>query len=158
MANSDYVVRIVPSLLDRLLDPDPTNPRPAGAHAETLRELRAAVLRDLENLLNSRNPYGDLPSSFVEAGQSVLTYGLPDLSALSSRSDERRLRQAIDNAIRTFEPRLVNVTTSILPVGPSDRSLRVRVDARLQIDSGAEPVTFDILTGIPTSYKPKESA
>ncbi len=158
MANSDYVVRIVPSLLDRLLDPDPKNPRPPGAHAETLRELRAAVLRDLENLLNSRNSYADLPPSFVEAGQSVLTYGLPDLTTLSSRGDERRLRQAIDNAIRTFEPRLVNVSTTILPVVPTDRTLRIRVDARLQLEPHSEPVSFDIVTGIPASYKAKESS
>ena len=160
MARNDYDVRVTPSLLDRLLDPDPRNSRdPVVTRAETVRDMKIAVLRDLENLLNSRNAYHDLPIAFAEAGQSVVTYGLPDFSAILSRgADERRLRQTIEATIRTFEPRLTGVSATVLPVTPTDRSLRVRIDARLMLDPTPEPVSFDIVTQIPAAYRAKDAS
>ena len=160
MARTDYDVRVTPSLLDRLLDADHRNSRdPMLTRAETVREMKQAVLRDLENLLNSRNAHHDLASAFVEAGQSVLTYGMPDFSTMLTRTgDDRRLRQAIDTAIRTFEPRLAGVSTSILPISPTDRSLRVRIDARLLLDPTPEPVSFDIVTQVPVAYRSKDAS
>ena len=78
------------------------------SRAESVRELKRAVQRDLEILLNSRNPFSDLSTAFQEAGHSVLTYGLPDFSSLNvaSPADQNRLRQMIENTIRVFEPRL----------------------------------------------------
>jgi len=159
VAKNDYDVRVTPSLLDRLLDADHRNSRdPVLTRADTVRELKQAVLRDLEHLLNSRNPNSDLAPAFVEAGQSVVTYGLPDFTTLiSSNADERRLRQGIEAAIRAFEPRLTAVNTTIMPVSPTDRSLRIRIDARLQMDPTPEPVTFDIVTQIPATYKTKDA-
>lgn len=158
MAKNDYDVRVTPSLLDRLLDADHRNSRdPLVTRAETVREMKQAVLRDLENLLNARNAHHDLAAAFAEAGTSVLTYGMPDFTAILARSgDERRLRQAIDTAIRTFEPRLTGVSTTILPVSPTDRSLRVRIDARLLLDPTPEPVSFDIVTQIPAAFRSKD--
>ena len=160
MAKIDYDVRVTPSLLDRLIDQDHRNSRdPIQTRAETVRDMKQAVLRDLENLLNSRNANADLDAAYVEASLSVLTYGLPDLTSLiTANAGEYRLRQAIDAAIRTFEPRLTNVSTSILPVAPTDRSLRVRVDASLKLDPTPEPVSFDIVTQIPVSYRSKDAS
>jgi len=46
---------LVPSVLDRLLDDDPGVSRePARNRHQVLRELKQAVRRDLENLLNTR--------------------------------------------------------------------------------------------------------
>ena len=46
---------LVPSVLDRLMDCEPDNPReaPKSRH-QILRELKQSVRRDLENLLNTR--------------------------------------------------------------------------------------------------------
>jgi type VI secretion system protein ImpF len=160
MAQSDYDVRVTPSLLDRLLDFDHRNTRdPVPTRAETVREMKLSVQRDLENLLNSRNSNTDLEAAFVEASRSVVTYGLPDLSSMvASPANERRLRQVIDVAIRTFEPRLTGVTSTMLPISPTDRSLRVRVEASLRLDPSPEPVSFDIVTQIPVSYRHNEQS
>lgn len=149
----DYEVRVTPSLLDRLLDTDPKTSRDVvPSRAETVRDLKRAVQRDLEILLNSRNPYGDLPTAFVEAGQSVLTYGLPDFSALNvaSPADQNRLRQMIENTIRLFEPRLVGVAAMLQPAGETERSLRLRLEARLVMDPAPEAVSFDIVMPMTT--------
>jgi len=145
---ADYDVRVTPSLLDRLIDLDHKSPRDVPtSRAESLRELKRAVQRDLESLLNSRNPYQDLAPAFTEAWQSVLTYGLPDFTAfnVSNPADQNRLRQLVENAIRTFEPRLAGTTVVLLPAVETERSLRFRIDARLMIDPAPEPVSFDIL-------------
>lgn len=153
MARDDYDIRVTPSLLDRLIDQDPRSSRDvAPSRADSVRELRRAVLRDLESLLNSRNPFPDLSSAFAEAGQSVLTYGLPDLTsrAVGNTTDQHELRQLIESAIRTFEPRLTSVTASLQPDSQTERSLCLRIDARLVMDPAPEPVSFDIIMPMQT--------
>jgi type VI secretion system protein ImpF len=142
---SDSDVRVIPSLLDRLIDSDYKTPRDVSvSRAESLRELKAAVQRDLEHLLNARNPNWDLDSAYTEAGQSVIAYGMPDFSSLVMPNDERRLRLMVEAAIRTFEPRLTGVTTALLEPS-ADRRVQLRIDGRLLIDPSPEAVSFDMV-------------
>jgi type VI secretion system protein ImpF len=135
------------SVFDRLIDEDPKSTRDVLAtRAETVRELRRTVTRDLDALLNTRNTFSDLSPDFTEVGLSVLTYGLPDLSSFGqSNNDWSRLRQAIETAIRTFEPRLSGAVASVTPPTVADRSVRVRIDARLLMTPTPEPISFDIV-------------
>jgi type VI secretion system protein ImpF len=154
MAQGDYDVRVTPSLLDRLLDVDYRSPRDVvPLRAEAVREFRRAVQRDLENLLNSRNPHADLPAGFTEAAASVVAYGLPDFTTLNvaSAADQQRLRQAIETAVRSFEPRLAAVTTMLMPAaGATDRSLRLRIEAKLLMEPAPEAVSFDVVVPLQT--------
>jgi type VI secretion system protein ImpF len=150
----DHEIRHVGSVLDRLIDLEPKSHRDVlPTRAESVRALHRAVQRDLDNLLNSRNTFVDLSPDFVEAGQSVLTYGLPDFSALmiSSPRDQNRLRQSIETTIRTFEPRLTGIVATVTPPTPTDRSIRLHVDARLVMDPSPEAVSFDIVLPLHTS-------
>jgi type VI secretion system protein ImpF len=143
----DHESRIVPSVLDRLIDQEPKNHRDVlPSRAQGVRELRRAVQRDLESLLNSRNTFFDLPPAFAEAGQSVLTYGLPDFSTMNIATirDQNRVRHLVEVALRRFEPRLIGVTVSIAPATLNDRSLRLHVDARLVMEPSPTPISFDI--------------
>jgi type VI secretion system protein ImpF len=148
VSKTDYDVRITPSVLDRLLDEDPRAPRDVvPTRAESVRALRRAVQRDLESLLNTRNPLYDLSADFVELSQSVAAYGLPDFSGLNvgSAADQQRLRHLVEAAIRAFEPRLSGVTAALLPTVQSERLLRLRIDARLLMEPAPEPVSFDVV-------------
>ena len=141
----DYDVRVTASLLDRLIDTDFRSSRDVEpSRADSVRELKRAVQRDLESLLNARNPHPDLPQSFAEAWQSVLTYGLPDFSVGFTRDDDR-VKQIIQNAIRTFEPRLANPTVTIAPSQTLEPTITLRIDARLIMDPAPEPVSFDVV-------------
>ena len=136
-----------PTLLDRLIEP-----QQGSAQATIgLRELKRAVARDLEWLLNTRNELARSPelANLAEARASVLTYGVPDNSTGSrnSRNDRIRVRREIATAVRTFEPRLVPATVVITDLegsrDVSDSSLRFRIEGTLHVDPIDEPVYFD---------------
>lgn len=161
----DHEIRVVPSVLDRLIDLEPSASRDVlPTRAETVRQFRRSVQRDLDHLLNSRNTFTDLAADLAEARQSILTYGLPDLSTLAAPGEQgkNRLRQALEATIRAFEPRLTNVVASVLD-SPADlidardgrkaniAPVRLRVDARLVIDPVPEPVGFDIVVPLQTA-------
>ena len=156
----EHEIRVVPSLLDRLLDEDPENSRDAmPTRAETVRAYRRAVQRDLEELMNARNPFADLAPEFVEVRRSVLAFGLPDFSTsnVNSPSDQERLRQVIKNAVEFFEPRLTGIVAELVPAAQSERGLRLRVEARLVMDPAPERISFDIVMPMHTSkYEVKE--
>ena len=51
--------------------------------------LRDSVLRDVQDLLNSRRPESPVPAARVEAANSILVYGLPDFSGMTVASRSR---------------------------------------------------------------------
>jgi len=151
----DLEAWVVPSVLDRLLDESPGDAREVPpSRAESLRRFRSGVLRDLESLLNTRNPVFDVPAEFGEVARSALAFGMPDLTAfsLTSPADQARLRTAVEQSIRSFEPRLSGVHVVVRApsaTGP-DRALYLHVEAQLLVDPTPEPVTFDIVMPLAT--------
>lgn len=134
------------SILDRLIDEDPDLSRDAARSSSSrMNELRQAVERDLENLLNSRRPYLRWSPAATELSRSVFGVGVPDIT--DARADtitsRERLRQAFEQAIRIFEPRLSAVRVATLRNDdPADRSLRFRIEAVIAIGM-ADPIAFD---------------
>jgi type VI secretion system protein ImpF len=135
------------SVLDRLLDDDPKRSEEAmPTRAQSLRTLKAGVRRDLEWLLNTRQPV-DIPTG-VELQKSVYVYGLPDISSmgLASLTDRERLTRSIERAVARFEPRLANVRVVLTSVaGEKAPQLRFTIEGMLRIDPSPEHVTFDTL-------------
>src|SRR6516165_9191288 len=82
---------LVPSVLDRLLDDESSVSRepPRGRH-QALRELKQAVRRDLENMLNTRHSYLQWPPALKELNQSLLNYGLADVTGTGLGSAKER--------------------------------------------------------------------
>jgi type VI secretion system protein ImpF len=147
MQRVDNELSILPSVLDRLLDDEPGALRePIPNRFQNLRELKKAVTRDLENLLNTRQEMlEELASEFTEVGRSLIIYGLPDFTSFSllSKHDRNRMRRALEQAIATFEPRLDRVRVSLEPPREYERALRFRIEALLRVDPAPELVTFD---------------
>ncbi len=138
---------LVPSLLDRLLDDQPDVSRdPPSNRYQVLREMKLAVRRDLENLLNTRVRSAGWPEGLDELEQSLVNYGIPDMTGASMSSAKERedfVRQ-LQTAIRRHEPRLRNVRLQLLTnTEPLDRTLRFRIEAMLQADPAPEPIVFD---------------
>ncbi|MCU0626624.1 MAG: type VI secretion system baseplate subunit TssE [Gemmatimonadaceae bacterium] len=135
------------SLLDRLLDDAPavTTERAPG-RTESEVALHAAVRRDLEWLLNARQPHQPDGARYPECAASALVFGLPDLSALSADSAEapRAVARLIDAAIALGEPRLVNVRVSVRRREDThSRDLHFLVEADLRMDPQPVRVAFD---------------
>ncbi len=146
MARTDHENRITPSILDRLLDFDPQESREAPrSQAQSLAELKRSVKRDLEWLLNTRQSGHDIPETLEELNESLAVYGLPDLTSLSVKNptEQNRLTKSIETALRVFEPRFINVRVALEPVDSTDRQLRFKIEAHLDIDPVPEPISFD---------------
>ena len=146
--------RAQPSLLDRLIDADPSEPADkqltSGAALQALRE---SVCRDLEELLNMRRRWRSWDLNYTELSQSLVGYGLPDF-ATGTFSDPRRredLRHLIEAIIRRFEPRIVSVNVTLLENADKlSPTLRLRVEALLRVDPAPEPITLDTFVELDT--------
>lgn len=154
MPRADREPNIAPSLLDRLLDDAPEETHePAWARIQTVRQLEAAVARDLEELLNCRREMtGEIPADCVEVGRSLLSYGLPDFTSfsLTGERDRARIRRMLEETIVAFEPRLQRVRVTLEPPREHEKGLRFRVDALLRVDPAPQPVTFDTVWKVET--------
>jgi type VI secretion system protein ImpF len=146
MARPDSEVRITPSVLDRLIDSEPGLSRePVASRYKSLGQLKQSIRRDLEWLLNTRQEITYVSPEMKELTNSVATYGLRDFSTANIKSplDQNRLRQAIESAVKTFEPRLDHVAVQLEQMRDGERVLRFRISARVRVEPQPEPVTFD---------------
>ncbi len=148
MRRTDNEIKVTPSLLDRLIDYEPKESRESPkSRSANLRELKLSVRRDLEFLLNSRSFPDEIPESLEELNKSVAIYGLPDFtrSNVKNPSEQIKLTEQLESAIRIFEPRLMDLQISLDPVNDIERSLRFRILAQLKVDPVPEPIAFDTI-------------
>jgi type VI secretion system protein ImpF len=140
---------LVPSVLDRLIDFEPDISRePPKNRTQVLRELKQAVRRDLENLLNTRQRCLPPPPGLAELKQSLVNYGIPDFTGanLASPREREQFCRTLQTVLRQGEPRFKSVQVHLLTnAEPLDRTLRFRIDALLHADPAPEPVVFDSL-------------
>jgi len=138
---------LLPSVFDRLLDDEPDNSREtARSRRQVLRQLKQSVGRDLENLLNTRQRWGEIPETMEELQHSLVNYGIPDFTGInmSLPSERQRLRGIIERVIMRFEPRFKSVKVQLLENADSfDRTLRFRIEGLLHVEPSPEPVIFD---------------
>lgn len=146
MSRFDNEIRVSWSVLDRLIDDDPNvSQDPPRSQSASLAELKQAVRRDLEWLLNTRCHLENIDDALEEAPKSVAFYGLPDFTAVSVKSapEQDRMVKAIEAALKYFEPRFSGLKVSLEPISNIDRTLKFRIEATLEIDPTPEAVVFD---------------
>ena len=146
MARKSHERSIKPSLLDRLIDEEPGNRTEApDRRAQSLKELKDSVRRDLEWLLNSRRAPVEPVLTAKELWRSVYCFGLPDTTgmAMSSAEDRNRMARMVATAVAAFEPRLMNVTVNMEPASATSRVLRFQIEALLRMEPSPARVFFD---------------
>ena len=130
MVRKDLEIRVTPSVLDRLVDLEPkVFTETPKSRSTSLRDLKIAVRRDLEWLLNTRRNPDEAPEAYEHLSHSLYNYGLPDVSAMSvdSPRDRNRLLRMVELTIQMFEPRLASVrvrpieTTRPVPAASGSR-------------------------------------
>jgi type VI secretion system protein ImpF len=132
-----------PSILDRLIDPESAGTAILIGYDE--RKMLAAVRRDLEELLNTRQTHVGLPDAYEQIRKSIVAYGLPDLLTLEAITSKHRedIADKIQRIIELFEPRLKDVRVTYVPgENNAERSIKFKVDARLSVDPSPD-VAFD---------------
>jgi len=149
MARWEPDLVVTQSLLERLIDRDPASAtEPPPTRAQSVRQLKASLRRDLEWLLNSRRTPEAVGNEFQELERSLYNYGLPDATSLSwdSVRDRERLKRMIEDTLRTFEPRLSDVqVVAVESSSNSQHVVRFQIEALLDMDPSPEHISFDTL-------------
>lgn len=159
----DYLQPLVtPSVLDRLLDDAPREQEESSFRRSfDLRALKRSVARDMEALLNARRVESVLDlEDCPNALRSMIDFGITDLSSLSllDPDDRTYLRDKIRIAIERHEPRLSKVVVNLDAPAGTERMLRFRVDAQLEVVPTRPPVSFDATLQISTnSYQIRDA-
>lgn len=154
MARSTTETLITQSVLDRLIQVEewPTT------RSQSLRFYKDALRRDLEWLLNTRQPPWTELQSYSAAKATVINFGLPDITSigLMSAADHRTLRTAIELCLRTFEPRLTDVHVTLEESDTVDRRLRFHIEGNMKLDPAPEEISFDTVLELSSGeYKVK---
>jgi type VI secretion system protein ImpF len=139
MSNTPLPGSLKPSVLDRLVD---ASTQGSGAPAwYDLDQMTAAVERDLEDLLNTRQTHQGACDDYPEVQQSLLTYGLPDAASMIADTPQQRLQLArrIEQIVSRFEPRLKQTRVRVLdPIDHVKRVLRFQIVGRLQVEPAVD--------------------
>ncbi len=145
----DRSSRLLPVLLDRLVDHKPTERSEAMLERTmTKAAFRQCVLRDLTWLLNTTN--AEAETDFSAAGEvrrSVLNYGIEALSGKQLVADDlEHVQETVANAIRMFEPRILPQTLQVRVV-PSDLGHATCNQLSMEIKGQlwAEPYPIELL-------------
>jgi type VI secretion system protein ImpF len=138
-----------PGLFDRLLGvPVRGASSASGATLArmSLEDLKDAVARDLEALLNTRSVLQeDDLKLFPECSESVVSYGLNDFAdrSLSSPTDRAYICECLEKTIARHEPRLRNAKASLDMRDEMVNRLNFSITALLVASTSQEPVNFD---------------
>jgi len=135
-----------PSLLDKLLG-EGTALRGGGTSPRfTVEQVKDSVARDIEMLLNTHAPYelSEL-EGLPLVGQSLLTLGLTDISAMSLASDRdrHRITEALRKALADHDKRLTQVEVRVRESQAGMAGLMFSIRAKLLLNPNVEPVSFD---------------
>ncbi|MCB1022896.1 MAG: type VI secretion system baseplate subunit TssE [Acidobacteria bacterium] len=139
-------VKITPSLIDRLIDLEPNmSSETAKSRSQSLKELKISVKRDIEWLLNTRHSKTDVPEGLEEVNRSLAVYGLADFTGQSSKDEGHRkdLIKNVENALRFFEPRLMNLKVTLEATDKVNRGVRFKIEGVLRVEPTPEPIVFD---------------
>lgn len=131
-----------PALLDRL-----ERPELMGRRGFSVDRLREAVKRDLAWLFNTTHLAADQDlSDYPYVEQSVLNYGLPDLSGKTVAGiDDKELERLIRRAIRSFEPRLLSESVKVRALPTADRGEQNILKFEIEADLWGEPIPLHVL-------------
>jgi len=133
-----------PTLFDKLFPAEALPERQIRRFS--VEELKEAVARDIEALLNTRMVFGEaLLERYPQCQRSILTYGMEDFAgrSLASHYDRVFICESLERAIARHEPRLRNVKVRLEVDSKATSALFFAISAILDVGAAHEPVTFD---------------
>ena len=138
---------VTQSIIERLIDLDPeSSVETQPTRAQSVRQLKAALRRDLEWLLNTRQTPDPAGAEYRETSKSLFNYGLEDITSVNweNARDRGRLARFIEEVVHTYEPRISRLKVVPLEADASSRHiLRFQIEGMLEMDPAPEHVSFD---------------
>jgi type VI secretion system protein ImpF len=141
VARNKSDVLITQSLLDRLTDLDQW-PETRSASISMYRE---SLKRDVEWLLNTRQPVIPELEDYPATAASVFNFGLPDIHSFdgSKGKEQNALTVALEKCIRIFEPRISQPRVFLTRTDILSRSLKFHIEGQIVYENMNEEVKFD---------------
>jgi len=141
VARNKSDVLITQSLLDRLTDMDQW-PETRSASISMYRE---SLKRDVEWLLNTRQPVIPELEGYPASAASVLNFGLPDIHSFdgSKGKEQNALTVALEKCIRIFEPRIDQPRVFLTRTDLLSRSLKFHIEGQIVYENMNEDIKFD---------------
>ncbi|PDT34794.1 type VI secretion system baseplate subunit TssE [Rhizobium sp. M10] len=135
------------SILDRLIDEAPDRAAdPPMSFVDQVREVREAIRRDLEALLNTRRCPTTPPTALSELRDALVSYGVDGIVSANLMTDQAKLKlaEAIERRVALFETRLADIRVTILKSRTmTERALRMRIQATFRLHEGMPPISFE---------------
>jgi type VI secretion system lysozyme-like protein len=138
--------RVRAPLFDRLsLTAEVKGERVAAAGLLDRAGQRESLQRELNRLLNTRSTFLTGKKGQKDE-RTVVDYGLPDYSAMYTRSteDQKKLAELVRRTVEAFEPRLSQVKVDAEVLGNSDKTMMVKVSGNLANGRLMERVSFSL--------------
>ncbi|AVB17099.1 MULTISPECIES: type VI secretion system baseplate subunit TssE [Pseudomonas syringae group] len=150
--------KLLPSLLDRLLDDRPhQSVESSSQRLSLLADYKASIVRDLEILVNTRQSLvANELEGFANLSGTILDYGMPDFTSRSVLDPQDRLliQRQLEKAISVGDRRFRSVKVQLLAQQTGQRMLTFRVDAVLRLQDISRQVSFDAVLQVNTQeYK-----
>ncbi|GFZ67256.1 type VI secretion protein [Pseudomonas amygdali pv. eriobotryae] len=150
--------KLLPSLLDRLLDDRPhQSVESSSQRLSSLADYKASIVRDLEILVNTRQSLvANELEGFANLSGTILNYGMPDFTSRSVLDPQDRLliQRQLEKAISVGDRRFRSVKVQLLAQQTGQRMLTFRVDAVLRLQDISRQVSFDAVLQVNTQeYK-----
>lgn len=146
MADQALTERLQPSLLDRLTDDDPGNPKESReSRVIDLRRLRDIIQRDLVWLLNTFDNSSLVdPERYPNVARSVVSYGVREVAGeFSTEARADKIRSSIHRAIEKFEPRIIAGSLDVL-LRDTDQKGQTIVTFDIAADMWAQPLPLEL--------------
>jgi type VI secretion system protein ImpF len=154
LARTKSELLVTQSLLDRLVDQEQW----PETRAASIAMYRDSLKRDVEWLLNTRQPVMPELESYPAVAASVFNYGLPDLHSFdgSAGKEQNALTVALEKCIRTFEPRINQPRVYLTRTDLLSRSLKFHIEGQITYENMDEEIKFDtVLELISGEYEVK---
>jgi type VI secretion system protein ImpF len=154
LARTKSEVLITQSLIDRLVEREQW----PETRAASISMYRESLKRDVEWLLNTRQPVIPELESYPATAASVFNFGLPDLHSFdgSAGKEQNALTVALEKCIRVFEPRISQPRVFLARTDLLSRSLRFHIEGQIVYENMDEEIKFDtVLELISGEYEVK---
>jgi type VI secretion system protein ImpF len=154
LARNKSELLVTQSLIDRLTDQEQW-PETRTASISMYRE---SLKRDVEWLLNTRQPVIPDLEGYPATAASVLNFGLPDIHSFdgSAGREHNALTVALEKCIRVFEPRINQARVFLTRTDLLSRSLMFHIEGQIIYENMNEEIKFDtVLELISGEYEVK---
>ena len=154
MAKIKPQILVTQSIVDRLAERGEW----PETRAESIEKFLKSLKRDLEWLLNTRQPIIPNLKSYPQTAKSVLNFGFVDIHSFdgSAGKEQNALTVALEKCIRTFEPRINQPRVYLTRSDHLSRSLKFHIEGQIFYENMDEEIKFDtVLEMISGEYEVK---